>query len=197
MQKDPGKDSYWSSLDLPQPIPVGAAAQRAVIGQVVSRVCSQSQDFAQQLHPLEPRGGSENENSQKKKGKGCWADRTFPAVISPPLRPGRVWLTAGAFSFLPFLFNFANFQILEKTMMVPSTLVHFPIHWLLLFCIICTLSCSFCVHIYAFMNYLRISWDFPGSLVLKALWSQCRGPWFSPCSGNQIPHAQLRPGTAK
>ena len=63
--------------------------------------------------------------------------------------------------------------------------------------------------------------EFPSGPVAKSLRSQCRGPWFNPCSGNEIPHPatkslhattkdpachsenwrswvlQLRPGTAK
>ena len=35
-------------------------------------------------------------------------------------------------------------------------------------------------------------WDFPGGPVAKAPSSQCKGPEFTPWSGNWIPHVTMR-----
>ena len=42
-----------------------------------------------------------------------------------------------------------------------------------------------------------IQMDFPGGPVAKTPCYQCMGPGFDPWSGNQIPHATLRPSAAK
>ena len=34
--------------------------------------------------------------------------------------------------------------------------------------------------------------DFPGGPVAKTPCSQCRGPGFEPCSGNEIPHTATK-----
>ena len=36
------------------------------------------------------------------------------------------------------------------------------------------------------------TWDFPGGLVAKTLWSQCRKPGFDPSSRYEIPHATTK-----